>query len=334
MPRKPIRFQSKPKIIGSAASVGGLEGKGPLKTYFDLCSSDSKFGMDTWEKAEAEMVRSCIETAIKKAKLSPADIDLAFSGDLTNQCAASFFGIKDEEIPHIGLYGACSTFALSVGMAALSIEAGLSKISLGSASSHYCTAERQYRFPLEYGCQRTPTAQTTVTGAGCVILKESSENLPYISEFFPGIIRDYGITDANNMGAAMAPACADTLVRYFDQSDEKPENFDLIATGDLGYEGHRLLSKLCAENGLFLGNQCTDCGMIVYDANEQEVHAGGSGCGCSATVFSSFIVEQLKNGIYKDVLLIGTGALLNPNTVLQKENIPGVAHLIRIRKDG
>ena len=196
MSRKVIEFHKNQKIIGSSAVVGKMESKGPLKSYFDACSEDSKFNMDTWEKAEAEMVRECTEIAIKKSKLKFEDVDLSFAGDLTNQCAASAFGMKDKCIPYIGLYGACSTFALSIGMASLAIEAGLCKNALAEASSHFCSAERQYRFPLEYGCQRPPTAQNTVTGSGAVIISENSEKLPCIKEFLPGVICDLGINDA------------------------------------------------------------------------------------------------------------------------------------------
>jgi stage V sporulation protein AD len=322
-------------LISSAAVCGGLESQGPLKEHFDLCSDDSKFGMDTWEKSEAEMIRCCTETAIKKANCCYEDIDLAFSGDLINQCASSTFGLKDKQIPHIGLYGACSTFALATGMASLAIEGCLAETALAVSSSHYSTAERQYRFPLEYGCQRTPTSQTTVTAAGCVILKELKENdpLPYVSEFFPGIITDLGITDANNMGAAMAPSCANTIKRYFEITKKNPLEFDWIVTGDLGYEGHRILLDLCKLEGLDISENCIDCGMMIYDANQQKVQSGGSGCGCSASVFSGFLLSEMICGKIKDILLIGTGALLNAGTVLQKESIPGISHLLRIRKD-
>lgn len=333
MSRTIFQFQSKPKIISAAAVGGALEGEGLLGEWFDLISSDSKFGMDTWEKAEAEMVREATETAIKKSGLDYDKIDLSFAGDLTNQCAASTFGLKDKRIPYIGLYGACSTFALSMGMAAIAVDSGFAKIALAEASSHFCSAERQYRFPLEYGCQRPPTAQTTVTGSGCVIIGESEENKPSIVEFFPGIVRDLGICDANDMGAAMAPSCADTLVRYFEISKESPEDFDLILTGDLGFGGHKIFLELCRRNGMNLENFSDDCGKRIYDRKKQEVNSGGSGCGCSATVFCSQIMNLFSEGKIKDILLIGTGALLNSASVLQKESIPGISHLVRIKSE-
>lgn len=333
MARTILHFPNRISIIATAATAGELESRGPLGSYFDLTSPDSKFGMDTWEKAEAEMVRECAEIALKKSHLKYEDVDFALGGDLTNQCAATTFGLKDKGIPHIGLYGACSTFALSLGIGAISLAAGLGKTALCLSSSHYCSAERQYRFPLEYGCQRTPTAQTTVTGAGAAILQTNGNSDILITEFLPGIVRDHGITDANNMGAAMAPACCDTLVRYFEESGLSPDCFDGIFTGDLGSEGHDLLLELCSDQGLRLGKNTNDCGMIVFDAKKQNVSAGGSGCGCSATVFSGYLYKKMKEGLLSDILLIGTGALLNANTVLQKETIPGVAHLIRIQKE-
>lgn len=330
MARNILKFKSKPKIIASAATGGSLEGKGLLGDQFDLISFDSKFGMDTWEKAEAEMVRECTEAAIKKEKIDYEEIDLSFAGDLTNQCAASTFGLKDKEIPYIGLYGACSTFALSLGMAACAVDCGFAKTALAEASSHFCSAERQYRFPLEYGCQRPPTAQTTVTASGCAILSEKNGFFPSVTEFLPGIVRDLGITDANDMGAAMAPSCADTVKRYFDLSEKAPEDFDLILTGDLGFGGHKIFLELCRKNGLNLEKNSNDCGKLIFDRKTQEVNSGGSGCGCSASVFCTQIMNWFYEKKIRDILFIGTGALLNSSSVLQKESIPGISHLVRI----
>jgi len=239
--------------------------------------------------------------------------------------------MRDSNIPYVGLYGACSTFALGLGLAALAIESGNCCRALVISSSHYSSAERQYRFPLEYGCQRTPTAQTTVTGAGCVILDNCSRDLPYVNEFLPGKICDLGISDANNMGAAMAPAAADTVLHYFSETKKDPRDFDYILTGDLGFEGHRIFTELCLGKGLDLGQKCNDCGKMIYDPKKQDINSGGSGCGCSASVFTSIIMNRLYKKEIKDVLLIGTGALLNPSTVLQNETIPGIAHLVRVR---
>ena len=333
MGRKPIVFQKRIFIRATASNVGKMESEGPLKEYFDLSSTDSKFGMKTWEKAEAEMIRQCSEAALKKSSLKYEDIDLTFSGDLTNQCAASTFGLKGKRIPHIGLYGACSTFALSLGMGGIAIESGLARRVLCEASSHYCSAERQYRFPLEYGCQRPPSAQNTVTGSGTVILDDSADSKVRLTEFFPGIVRDPGICDANNMGAAMASSCADTVIRYFDATSSRPSRFDLILTGDLGFEGHRIFLDLCRREGLDLEKNSNDCGKMIYHPEMQEVNSGGSGCGCSAVVFCSYIMEKFRKNEISDILLIGTGALLNATTVLQKESIPGVSHLVRITRE-
>lgn len=333
MGRKPIVFQKRIYIRATASNVGKMESEGPLKEYFDLSSPDSKFGMKTWEKAEAEMIRQCSEAVLKKSSLKYEDVDLTFSGDLTNQCAASTFGLKGKRIPHIGLYGACSTFALSLGMGGISIESGLARKVLCEASSHYCSAERQYRFPLEYGCQRPPSAQNTVTGSGTVILDDSADSKVRLTEFFPGIVRDPGICDANNMGAAMASSCADTIIRYFDATSSCPPRFDLILTGDLGFEGHRIFLELCKREGLELVKNSNDCGKMIYNPEKQEVNSGGSGCGCSAVVFCSYIMEKFRKNEISDILLIGTGALLNSTTVLQKESIPGVSHLVRITKE-
>jgi len=333
MPRKTKKFNSKISICSSASAVGAAEKNGPLKEYFDATSSDSKFGMETWEKAESEMIRESSEIALKKAGLSYDKVDLTFSGDLTNQCAASAFGLKSKRIPHIGLYGACSTFALSLGMGATAIEAGLGTVVMAEASSHYCSAERQYRFPLEYGCQRPPSAQNTVTGSGSVILRGDFDSKIYVTEFLPGIIRDHGICDSNNMGAAMATSCADTVFRYFDENGFDPGSFDLILTGDLGFEGHDIFLELCCKGGINLESNSNDCGKMIYDTKKIDVNSGGSGCGCSAVVFASFVMEQLKANVMRDILLIGTGALLNATTVLQKESIPGVSHLVRIKKE-
>ena len=335
MARGYFQFKKRIQILSGGSAVGELEARGPLRDYFDLTSSDSKFGMDTWEKAEAEMCRQSHSVAIKKAGITADDIDVALAGDLTNQCAASTFGMKDKEIPFVGLYGACSTFALSLGMGSLLLEGGDQKTVLCASSSHFCSAERQYRFPLEYGCQRPPTAQTTVSTCGSVVLSAASEEKGIrITEFLVGTVRDYGIRDASNMGAAMAPACADTLCRYFLVSGRKPEDFDMILTGDLGKEGSGILRELCRIGGVEISRNHDDCGNMIFDPITQDVKSGGSGCGCSAAVFASYILHRMKKAEISDILLVGTGALLSAGTVLQKETIPGVAHLIRIQREG
>lgn len=330
---KIIHFKNKPSIISCGNCVGKLESDGPLKEYFDLTDPDSKFGMETWEKAESEMVRRAYEVALNKAKLRSEDISLVFGGDLSNQCTATALGMKSSGVAYAGLYGACSTFALGLGLSAMSVEGVSAERAAALASSHYSSAERQYRYPLEYGCQRTPTAQNTVTAAGCAVLSKQIKNEPIVSDFLPGIIYDAGITDVNNMGAAMAPAAADTVTRYFNEANCSPSDFDCILTGDLGIEGHSIFLELCRTKGLELSGVSNDCGKMIYDTERQTVNSGGSGCGCSAAVFTGPIYTKLKNKELRDVLLIGTGALLSPTTVLQNETIPGIAHLVRIRSE-
>lgn len=332
MPRTSFKFQNQPKILGSGSVGGKLEKEGPLGTYFDITAEDTKFNATSWEKAESEMARIATEFALHSASLGESDIDAIFAGDLMNQCTASSFGLKTMKVPYFGLYGACSTFALSLGLGGMAVNSGFCEKTICTASSHFCSAERQYRFPIEYGNQRTPTSQTTVTGCGAVILGQSGENKPVVSEFMPGFIQDLKIDDVNNMGAAMAPAAFDTIHRYFLLSEKRPDDFSLILTGDLGGEGKEILLDLCDAASLPLGENYNDCGLMIYDQNKQDVHAGGSGCGCSASVFCGYIMKLFEENEHFDVLLIGTGALLSPTTALQKESIPGIAHLVRITK--
>lgn len=327
------QFKKHVAVISSGAVAGKLESEGPLKSYFDIISNDSKFNMDTWEKAESEMIRISAEIAFKKASIKPNQVDAALFGDLTNQCNATTFGFLEHRIPLLGIYGACSTYALSIGMAGLLLQGHENGMMLCGASSHYSSAERQYRFPLEYGCQRTPTSQTTVTGAGTMLLSNHLNSDIYVREFLPGIIIDAGIHDVNNMGAAMAPAAFDTISKYFKYTNTSPSDFDLILTGDLGFEGYKILCDMLNQEGYLNTRNVQDCGMMIYDREKQAVNAGGSGCGCSATVVSGYIISAMKKGIYQNVLLIGTGALLNATSVLQKEPIPSIAHLVRITKE-
>ena len=327
-----IYFNQKPSVLGGSAVCGGLERSGPLSGSFDLSDPDSKFGAKTWEKAESEMVRICLNALFQKTNTDETVIDSVYSGDLTNQCTATTLGICGYRMPVLGLYGACSTFALALGLSAATVNAGFGEKAVAITSSHFCTAERQYRYPLEYGSQRTPTAQTTVTGCGAALLGNHTPSLPYVSEFLPGIICDRDIHDTTHMGAAMAPACADTLVRYFSASGNDPDAFDMILTGDLGVFGHELLRELCEKQGFKLGNNLFDCGLMIYDRERQKVDAGGSGCGCSSAVFCGSILQSFAQDRLHDVLLIGTGALLSSTSVLQGESIPGIAHLVRIQK--
>lgn len=324
-----ISFDRPTSIIGFAAAGSRKEAQGPLGKYFDCINEDSSFGEDTWEKAESALQKCAVNKAMKKAGVTPGDIDLILAGDLLNQCIASTYGSRQLGIPYLGLYGACSTMAESLLLAGLLTESGIANRCLAATSSHFCSAERQFRFPLEYGGQRTPTAQWTVTGAGaCVTALQSGP--PYIREVTVGTIEDYGIQDINNMGAAMAPAAFATLQHYFRDTGKKPQDFDLILTGDLGMVGSQLLYQLLEEGGLSIRDNHKDCGLLIYDRLEQDVHAGGSGCGCAASVLCGYILPQLKEGTLGDVLFMATGAMMSPTSVQQGESIPGVAHLLHL----
>lgn len=347
-----LLFENQPRISAFASVVGKKEAQGPLREDFDKIVYDSYFGQDTFEKAETEMMRMAVELAIEKGEMSREDIDLAFCGDLLNQCVASSFAMSGFGIPYAGIYGACSTMALGLMMSAIAVESGAATRTICSASSHYCTAERQYRFPLEYGSQRPPTAQWTVTGCGACVVEADSEknkphrqqnaaddsrrtiipntNMPYIRAACPGIITDYAVSDQNNMGAAMAPAAADTIYRYLCATNTDIYDYDAVFTGDLGKVGSRLLYDLMLEKGVDVAQKHKDCGVMIFD-DHQDVHAGGSGCGCCASVLCGHILRNLCDRRYRNILFIATGALLSPTTVLQKQTIPSVAHLINIR---
>lgn len=322
-----IELINKPSVIGFAAVAGKKEAQGPLGTYFDVTYADEFCGEKTFEKAETHMQKVAIKTAIKKANLSKHEIDCAFAGDLLNQCIGSSFGMRDLRLPFCGLYGACSTMALSMAMASVFVDSGTSVNSVAAASSHFCSAERQYRYPLEYGGQRPPAAQWTVTGAGCAVISEHKKAFPYIDKVIIGSVRDLGITDSNNMGAAMAPAAAQTIAQFLTDTHTIPSDYDLILTGDLGATGSELLIDLLKEERrLDISSVHNDCGLMIYDLEAQDMHSGGSGCGCSASVVCSYILDKLKSKELKRVLFVGTGALLSPTSSLQKESIPGIAH--------
>ena len=312
-------------VIASASAVGKLEYSGPLGSYFDIHDESEKFGEDSYEHAESSMQRAAMNTAIAKSGLSESDIDAIFAGDLMNQCTGSAFGMLGYEIPYFGLYGACSTAAEGLMLAAMAVSGGALNTVASIASSHYCTAERQYRSPLEYGSQRPPTAQWTVTGAGAFIV--GREGRVTVTGALPGIVREMGVRDANNMGAAMAPAAPDTVLRYFDQCRDC-ELVDCIVTGDLGFEGSAILRDLIADKTI--SDKLTDCGQLIYDPNTQDVHSGGSGCGCSAAVMASYFIPRLWKRELRQVLFVGTGAMMSPMTVQQGDGIPAVAHLVRL----
>lgn len=319
-------------IIAAAAVGGRSEKEGPLWEKFDYTDLSDRFGKDHWEQSEAESQKIALNLALSKGKLDESSLELLLAGDLINQCTSSSYGLLGFDIPYFGIYGACSTSALGLGAASVLIDGGhFGRIAVVS-SSHFCSAERQFRMPIEYGGQRPPSAQWTVTGAGAFILDGKAKADAVIKEVMFGISVNGGINDPNNMGAAMAPAAYNTLKRYFEESGKKPEDFDLILTGDLGNEGKKLLLELLQKDGIDISKQHDDCGLRIYDRKKQDVHSGGSGCGCAATVLACDVLPGFANGRYQDILFMATGALLSADSIKQGLSIPGIAHLIRISK--
>ena len=322
-----IKFSTRPSVISYYAVSGRKEKEGPIGHLISEYSQDDRFLKDTWEKSESEMQRLAFAGAMS-ALARGEEIDCIFAGDLMNQCTSSSYGLAEFGRPFVGLYGACSTCAESIALASISVASGYAQNVGAVTSSHFCSAERQFRFPLEYGGQRTPTSQHTVTASGAFVIGKRKTRTR-VAEIMFGTVRDGGIKDINNMGAAMAPAAIDTLCTYFEKSGTKPSDFDLIVTGDLGYEGYLIVKDLMAKRGIKLGDNYNDCGLIVFDRENQDVHAGGSGCGCSALVLACKILPELEAGKLKNVLFIGTGALMSPLTLQQGLTIPAVAHLVR-----
>lgn len=331
--KQTVKLTDPPCFIGTAAVVGKKEGEGPLKECFDYISEDSYFGESSWEKAESRMLRQCFQTACNKAKISPDELDYILSGDLLNQCVSSAFAMKDSEVPYFGLYGACSTMAESLSLGAMLIDGGGADTVCALTGSHFCSAERQYRFPLEYGGQRTPTSQWTVTGSGAAILSSSGQG-PSITHITSGKIVDAGIDDANSMGSAMAPAAYDTLTAHFEDTGRSPDYYDAIFTGDLGAQGHDILQALFHDDGIDLGIRYMDCGVLLFDLKTQGVNSGGSGCGCSASVLCGHIIPAMQRGVWNKVLFAATGALMSPLTSQQGDTIPGIAHAVSIEMVG
>ena len=317
-----------PPSVRSCACIGGkFEGQGPLGSCFDELGEDSFFGEATWEKAESAMQKRALSRALDKAGLKAGDLDYILAGDLLNQCVGSAFGLRDFGIPFYGLYGACSTMGESLALASLLIDGGFARRAAAMTSSHFCTAERQYRMPVPYGSQRTPTAQWTATAAGCTILEEKGQG-PYVTHVICGRIVDKGITDANNMGAAMAPAAYDTLSAFFRDTETGPKDYDLILTGDLGELGHDIVRDFFQRDGVDLGDRYQDCGLLLYDREAQDMHAVASGCGCSAAVLNGYVLPGLRAGKWRRVLFAPTGALLSPTTSFQGESVPGICHAV------
>ena len=317
-------------VIRNWASVAGKkESEGPLAHTFDITSQDTYFGEKTWEQAEKKMQQMALHKLAEKAGMKKGEFELVLSGDLLNQCIGSSFSLRNTGIPHLGLYGACSTMAESLLLASVMVGGGFADKVVAQTSSHFASSERQYRFPLGYGGQRTPTSQWTVTGSGAALVCSSGTG-PRIECCTLGTVTDLGIKDANNMGAAMAPAAFETIRAHMQDLNRTPEDFDLIVTGDLGQLGKELLLELGRRNHLPLGGKLADCGTLVFDNTTQDVHAGGSGCGCSAITLCGYLLNQLNDGKLRRILFCGTGALLSPTSTQQGLPIPGICHAVSI----
>ena len=326
-----IALSTRPAICGSAAYAGKKEGEGPLGAEFDFVAKDELYHQDTFELAEKQLYLDAIRKAIRKGGTKPEEVQFLLGGDLLNQIITASFSARDLGIPFIGLYGACSTMAVSLALGGMLLDGGHAEQVICAASSHFCTAERQYRYPLEFGAQRPPTSQWTVTGAGATLLSTEPKApvLARITQVCMGRVVDLGITDANNMGAAMAPAAADTLLALFSDTRTTPEDYDLILTGDLGQIGHDLLMQLMREQRMPLPDErYTDCGLLIFDRETQDVHAGGSGCGCSAIVLNAHILPRLQSGQLRRIIFMATGALMSLTSSQQGESIPGIAHAV------
>ena len=326
-----IVFKNKPRIVSTYSLVGKKEGDGPFKNYFDQILDDDLCGQKSYEQAERKILEQTIFGAIKKGKIDIDDIDFMLGGDLLNQIISTSFSARHFETPFIGLYGACSTMSESLALGAALVDGGFARRTICATVSHFSSAERQYRYPLELGNQRPPVSQWTVTGSGCTILG-SSDHGNYISMATFGRVTDYGVTDANNMGAAMAPAASETLFEHFEDTKRKPDDYDLIVTGDLGKLGSEILRDLMEHRGYKLGRNYSDCGHMIF-ARDQHTFQGGSGAGCSASVLNSYILKQMDVGIYNRVLFVATGALLSTTSTQQGESIPCIAHAVVIERD-
>lgn len=321
---------TKPPVILAAAAVGSkMEKEGPLGGQFDMIAEDSHFGEESWEKAETRMQLDAMRLALEKGRTKATEIDLMLGGDLLNQCIASGYAMREMARPFIGLYGACSTMAESMAVGSMLLEGGAAQKVLAVTSSHFCSSERQYRFPLDYGGVRAPTSQHTATASGCVLMASGGKGIS-VREVTVGRVIDLGVSDLNNMGAAMAPAAWDTLQRYFADTGTSPADFDRVITGDLAHVGSDLLVQLAEKDGVDLRPRYTDCGIMLYDQEKQQVNAGASGCGCSAAVMCSHFLPAMLRGDYHNLLFVATGALMSPTSNQQKESIPAIAHLVHL----
>ena len=315
--------------VTSFSTVGGKkEGEGPMRDCFDYIDSDDRFGQNSFEEAESAMQGIAMQNMLEKRGIEPKELSMMFGGDLLNQCIGTSFGVFDFRVPYIGIYGACSTMSEGLMLAAMSVDSGAGDRVAAITSSHFCTAERQYRMPLDYGGQRTPTSQWTATASGALLV-ERGQKPPYVRAVTVGRMEDKGIKDANNMGAAMAPAAYSTIKRFFEDTGTEPGQFDRIVTGDLGSVGSRILCELLHRDGIEIYDRHLDCGRMIY-SEEQDVHAGGSGCGCAASMLCGYFLPQIRDGSLKNILFAATGALLSPTSTMQGKSIPGISHLVWI----
>lgn len=329
--KQSIKFETLPYILSTANIVGKKEGEGPLGSLFDIVSQDDLFGEETWEKAESEMQKNAATWAINNAKLTKEQIRYVFAGDLLGQNIATSFGLMDLDLPLFGLFGACSTAGESLSLAAMTVAGGFAEYALAVTSSHFASAEKQFRYPLEYGNQRPLTAQWTVTGSAAFIVSSKKSQIQ-ISGITTGKIIDFGIKDSMNMGAAMAPAACDTIYQNFMDFNYQPSDYDRIVTGDLGYVGSDILIELLKEKGFDISSQHMDCGKVIFDQQSQDTHAGGSGCGCSATTLSAYLLKELEKGAIKRILFVPTGALLSTVSFNEGQSVPGIAHGVIIER--
>ncbi len=327
-----VTLSNQPRIISYAAVAGKKEGEGPLGKQFDAVFEDTRLGEKTWEKAESALQREALTRALDKAGVSPSQLQYIFSGDLLNQNIASTFGLREMAVPLLGQFGACSTMGQTMAMAAIFVDSGAADLCGALTSSHFCTAERQFRYPLEYGGQRPPTSQWTATASGAVVIGRGGRGV-CIRSVCIGRVQDLGVTDMNNMGSAMAPAAADTLANFFVDTGTGPEDYDCIVTGDLGEVGSALNRQLLSRRGYTLGKRYTDCGLLLFDRERQDVHAGGSGCGCSASVLCAHFLPMLERGELHRLLFVPTGALMSPTSSQQGESIPAIAHAVLLETD-
>lgn len=338
--KQSVLFKDPPLILAASSIAGKKEGEGPLGKLFDEVNEDPMFGKNSWEEAESELMRQAASKVLQKAGLKNTDIRYLIGGDLLGQLIATSFGISELEIPVFGIYGACSTMGEAMSIGSILVDGGYADKVLAITSSHFAGAEKQFRFPLDYGNQRPYSASWTVTGSGAVIIVDKQNNIPkadgqpvVIKGITTGKIVDYGLKDSMNMGAAMAPAAYETIKQNFEDLGVEPSYYDKIITGDLGYVGSNILKDMLKEKKYDISNNHMDCGIEIFDKDNQDTHAGGSGCGCSAITFTSYILKQLQNKTWKRVLFLPTGALLSQTSFNEGQTVPGIAHAVIVEAE-